>query len=96
MNLSIKEPTLIKLKRLKRGLADFEEEQSYIGYLTNALGINVPTPIIGEPIYLCGDESPDWMFASDPVYRLDTFDAFWRVVTEKGEVYEIENARHFH
>jgi hypothetical protein len=94
-DLSKIEPNLVKVTRRRKGPGDLNPVEHFVGYLVDFEGNNVNTPEVGQPIYLSGEDKQDepWLFATDPVYRLEVYATHWSVTTEKGDRYDIENDR---
>lgn len=95
--MSIKDPTIVRIKRVKQPCEPLAPTEYYVGYLCDAEGNNVDSPIIGEPLYLTGPDSPNkWLFKSDIVWKIDVTITEWIVLTEMGVTYQIETQRKLH
>lgn len=88
-------PNVVKVTRLSKGPGDLGPVEHFVGNLCDVEGNDIETPEVGRPIYLSGDSKADlpWLFASDPIYRLEVYEDHWLVLTEQGTRYEIRNDR---
>jgi hypothetical protein len=93
-NIFHRQANLVKVTRLQKGPGDIGPREQFVGYLVDEAGHNIETPEIGTPIYLSGDETDlPWLFASDPIFRLEVYPTHWVALTEQGNIYEITNER---
>lgn len=87
-------PNLVKVTRIRRGPSDQCPSESYTGFLVDEYGDNMDSPEIGTGVYVAGQDSKQpWIFASDPVYRVEVYETHWVVITDKGSRYEISHDR---
>ena len=90
-------PTVVKVSRVPNVSAgDLSKADTVTGYLVDVEGNDLQSPEIGKPICLAGDVKDEpWLFRTDDVYRVEVYEAGWKIMTEKGVIYTVENQRQY-
>ncbi len=87
-------PNIVRVTCIRRGGFEIHPKEQFVGFMVDEAGNDMETPEVGTPLFLAGDDSNrPWLFATDPVYRLDIYPEHWDVITESGVFYEVTNER---